>query len=120
MKTFSDFKGDDAIDLWADLLEPITKVISDPEVKKVVTSGKSKIIIAKELCKGHKQEVTEILQRIDDTPIDGLNLMIRLIDILEDIGEQPEIKSFFGSAAEEQTEIESSGSPMESTEAEEN
>lgn len=120
MKKFSDYKDDDAIDLWADLLEPITKLVQDKEVKKVVTSGKSKIVIAKTLIQGHKKEVIEILQRIDDTPIDGLNLIIRVIDLLSDIGEHEEIKSFFGFADEEQTDEEPSGSPMESTEDEEN
>lgn len=119
MKKFSDYKGDEAIDLWADLLEPITNIISDPEVKKVVTSGQPKLVIAKTLIKNHKNEAVEILLRIDETPIDGLNLLLRLIELLADIGEVPEIKSFFGFAAEEQTDIESSGSPTESIEAEE-
>ena len=49
MKKLSDYKGDDAILLWADLLEPITAIISDKKVAVAVRSGKNKILIAKEI-----------------------------------------------------------------------
>lgn len=117
MKKLSDYKDDEAIELWADLLEPLTSIISDEKVRKTIQSGKSKIEIAKIVLKRKKKEATEILLRIDPEPIDGLNIVLRLVAVLADLGQNEEIKSFFGFAemSQEITE-ESSGSLTENTE----
>lgn len=116
MKKLSDYQGDEAIELWADLLEPMTKILGDNEVQKVITSGKPKLLIAKEILKSHKKESTEILLRIDPEPINGLNIILRLIALLADIGENEEIRGFFGYAEQAHTENESFGSVTENTE----
>lgn len=120
MKKLSDYKGDEAIELWADLIDPLTKLFTDDELKKVVTSGKNKLEIAKVILKRHKSEAIEIMQRIDPDPIDGVSIVMRLIALLADIGEYEEIKSFFGYAEEAKTDNESFGSATENTEAKEN
>lgn len=120
MKKLSDYVGEDAIDLWADLLEPLTKILGDKNVQNVVQSGKPKMIIAKEILSSHKKEAMEIMMRIDDEPIDGLNIILRLVALLSDIGENEEIKSFFGYAEKVTEENRSSGFVTESTEVEEN
>lgn len=115
MKKLSDYKGDEAIDLWADLLEPMSNILSDDDVRKVIASKASKMMIAKEILKSHKKEAVEIMLRIDPAPIDGLNIILRLISILSDIGHNDEIKSFFGYAEQEKEEKKPSISVMEST-----
>lgn len=120
MKKLSDYKGDEAIDLWADLLDPLTKILGDKKVKDVIQSGKSKMEIAKEILKHHKKEAVEIMLRVDPEPIDGLNIILRLVAILSDIGQNDEIKSFFAYAEAVKTESESFGSATENTEAKEN
>lgn len=119
MKKLSDYKGDEAIDLWADLLEPLTRILGDDEIRKVIQSGESKMSIAKTVLKLHKDDAVEIMLRVDPEPIDGLNIILRLVALLADIGQNDEIKSFFGFAEQAQTEPESSGSVTESIEAEE-
>ena len=120
MKRLSDYKGDEAIELWADLLEPLTIILGDPEIKKVMESGKPIMLMAKEILSLHKVEVVDILARIDDTPVDGLNLIVRLMNLLAEIGENESTKSFFGFAAQAKTDSESGGSLTESTEVAEN
>lgn len=120
MKNLSDYKGDEAIELWADLLDPLTKIIGDDEVRKVVGSGESKIAIAKVILKSHKEETVEILTRIDPEPINGLTIVLRLVHLLADIGSNDEVKSFFGFAEQAKMDNESFGSPTESTKEEEN
>lgn len=120
MKKLSDYKGDEAIELWADLLDPLSEVINDENFQRVVRSGKSKMIIAKEILKNHSKEAMQIMQRIDPEPVDGLNLILRLIALLADLGSNEEIKGFFGYAEQVKTESESSGSVMENTEGAEN
>lgn len=120
MKRLSDYTGDEAIELWADLLDPISDILTDKDVAKVTQSGAPPIAIAKEILKNHKKEAAEILTRIDPEPLDGLNFIMRLVAILVEIGERSDVKAFFGYAAQEKTESESSGSATESTEASEN
>jgi len=121
MKKLSDYQGDDAIELWADLLDPITNIFSDKELEKVFKAHRNnKIYIAKELLKSHKADVVQMLLRIDPEPINGLNIITRLVGILTEIGENEEAKSFFGFAEKVKTDSESFGSATENTEAKEN
>lgn len=119
MKKLSDYQGDDAIELWADLFEPLMQILGDKQVQAVVQSGKPKLFIAKEILKSHKTEAKEILLRIDPEPINGLNIILRLIALIADIGENDEIKSFFGYAEQEKMGNESSGFAMVNTEEKE-
>ncbi len=119
MKKLSDYKGDEAIELWADLLDPLTNILGDKKIQSVIQSGKPKLIIAKEILKEHKKDAVDILLRIDPEPINGLNIIVRLVAVVTDIGKDEEIKAFFGYAEQEQTESESGGSVTENTEVEE-
>lgn len=116
MKKLSDYKGEEAINLWADLFDPLSEILTNEEVRKVVASGQPKLLIAKAILKNSAKEATDILTRIDPTPLDGLNIIIRLVDLVAEIGQNEEIRSFFGYAEQEKTEGESSGSPTETTE----
>ena len=120
MKKLTDYKDDDAIELWADLLNPLSVILTDDKIRKLTRSGASKIVIAKEILKKHKKEATAILLRIDDTPLDGLNLIMRVVGVITEIGSNAEIRRFFGYAEQGKTEKESSGSATENTEEEEN
>ena len=119
MVKLSDYVGEEAIELWADLLDPISAIITDEKVASVIKSGKSKLEIAKTILLEHKAEAKQILVRIDPTPIDGINLVMRLVSLLAEIGSNEEIRPFFGYAAQEEMDSESSGSAMENTKASE-
>ena len=118
MKKLSDYKGNDAIELWADLLDPLSAIFTDKAIADVVHSGQSKIKIAQAIIKNHAQDAVDILTRIDDEPIDGLNIIIRLVELITEIGQNEDVKRFFGFAAEQTSEY--SGLPTENTEAKEN
>ena len=120
MKKLSDYQGEEAIDLWGDLLDPITKILGDPEIAKVVQSGAPKMTIVKTVLLEHKAEAEEILLRIDPEPLNGLNLIVRLLSVVVELGSRDDIRGFFGYAAQGQKDSEFSGSPMENTEDAEN
>lgn len=105
MKKLSDYKGEDALELWGDLVEPIMIMLADEEVQKIYKSGKPKVFIATELLKVHKKEISQILLRIDPTPLDGMNIVVRLVELLTDFSKIPEIASFFESAGQEPESI---------------
>lgn len=120
MKRLSDYQNEEAIDLWSDLLDPISEILTDKEVHKVVKSGSAPIVIAKEILKRHKKEAEEILLRVDPEPLNGLNVVIRLVALLAEIGQRDDLKAFFGYAAQEKQQSESITSVMENTGVEEN
>lgn len=115
MKKFSDYKGEEAFDLWIDLFEPIGRIFANPEVKKSFGT-KNKAFVAKGILQNCKSDISEVLLRIDDTPINGANIIVRIIELLSDIETDESTKDFFGFAEQEKKENASYGSVMENTE----
>ena len=109
MKKLSDYQGEEAIELWADLLEPITKILGDPEIAKVYKSGKPPFLIAKEILNLHGEEAINILTRIDPTPVNGLNAVTRIVEIFVEVKGSPELQGFLADAGQVKTMNESSG-----------
>lgn len=117
MKTLSDYKGEEAIELWADILDPLSEIMTDDEVRKSIQTGKNRMVIAQKILKNHKKEAEEILLRIDPEPIDGLNIVLRMVAVVADIGKNDEIKVFLGYAPSGTKAKGRSGSAMASTKA---
>lgn len=113
MKRLSDFKGEEAVDLWADLFEIATTIFTDKKIQKKLNGPR--IVLAPLLLKYHKKEVTEVLLRLDDEPLDGLNIVERLLFVMEEIYESKILSDFFGWQSQTEQD-ESSGSAMENTE----
>lgn len=62
----SEIKGEQALDLWADLLEPISEIASDKEIAKAVKAGDVKIAeVASKIMKRHKKSIIAILALIE-------------------------------------------------------
>lgn len=116
MKRLSDYKGEEAIELWANLLDPFVAIVGDKEIIKIIRSRMPKLEIAKAILKNYKKEAEQILLTVDDTPLDGFNIMVRLIDILTEFTENKTMMSFFESQAEDKKQRKSSGSATANTE----
>ncbi len=115
----SDYKGEDAIDLLADLLEPISKICTDEVLQKKVEAEEHQLKIVAYLLRSHKHEVIEIMARIDgvdpaEYKVSALTLPLKVIELLNDkeVAElfQSQGQSLtgapFGSATETSEEIE--------------
>lgn len=100
MKRLSDYEGEEAIDLWVDLLDPMIQIVGDKKIAGMLRAKKPIILTAKEIIKEYKAEAEQILLRIDPTPLNGLNLLIRMVELLTEIGKDETIQSFFGSSAD--------------------
>lgn len=116
MKKLSDYKNEEAIELWADLFDPIVDVVGDEKIAEMLHSKKPPVIIAKEILKTYKEQVQQILLRIDPTPLDGLNIVLRLVELINEIGNDPTIQSFFDLSADTKKDEASFGSAMENIE----
>lgn len=109
----SEIKGEAALDFLADIIEPATEIMTDPNMK-VLIKAKNKGAIIKSLIKDHKKSIIEILAALDGVPVEEyqvnvLTLPIKLLELLND----KELMSFFTS--QELMEEESSSiAPVES------
>lgn len=116
MKKLSDYKGEEAIEVWGDLLDPTIKILADPVIAKAMRTGKAPLMIAKDVMKNHKDEAKEIILRIDPAPIDGINFAARVASIVMDFLNNDALKDFFASAGQAKTEKDPTGSATENIE----
>lgn len=121
----SDFKGEEALDVLADIIEPLTTIIADKEIQELAkVKGTPKIKFVKPAIKNHKEEVIYILATLQrQTPEEyeaNLSLVTLPMQVLEFIND-PEIqKLFFSQAQSQSTSQDNSGSAMENTKEKEN
>ena len=93
----SEIKGEAALDLLADIIEPATEIMADPNIQKII-KAKDKGKVIKALIKSHKKSIIEILAIIDGVPVDQYDvnvftLPVKLLELLND----KELMSFFTS-----------------------
>lgn len=110
------FDNEKALDVFADLIEPFTEILSDEGIKEAFKGNESKARIAKMAIKKHKKEVIQILAILDDVPVEEYKVNVftlpaKVIEILND----PTFADLFTSQGQKKTE-KSSGSAMESIE----
>lgn len=119
MKT-EDIKGEDAIEVLADILEPASKILDDEVLKEKIRNEESNLKIAHLLLKSHPKEILEIMAYLDGedpkTYQPGIfTLPKKLIELMEN----EELASLFQSGGQNKDST-SSGSASENTEAREN
>ncbi len=61
----SEIKGEAAIDTLANLIEPVSAILADPDIKDAVEKKKPKLLIAKDLLKKHKKNAIEVLAALN-------------------------------------------------------
>lgn len=113
MRKLSEIKGEDALDVLADVLDPFVEIANDAEFVNIVRSGKNKLYIAKYLLKNHKTEVIQILAILDGQDVETykpnvVQIPLMLLSLLND----PDLTVLFTSA----DTVTSSGSATENTE----
>ena len=119
MKKLADYTGADSIELWADLMEPFAKILADNEIQEGIRTNQPTALLLKSVMKKHKKEAEEIVLRVDDTPLNGVNFPVRVLSVLMEIEHSPELAGFFGSQGQKLEES-VSGSATENTEDGEN
>lgn len=117
----SEIKGEAALDVVANIMEPFAEIFSDEAVKEAYETG-TVATVAKTAIKNHKQAVIEVLAGLNMEEPDEykakmniFTLPIAFLEVLNDEG----LRSLFPSQGQE-TENASFGSATENTEVEEN
>jgi len=111
----SDFRGEQALDLFADLIEPAAEIMADKNVVDAARRG-DKLTAIKIAVKAHKKAVIRILAILDgEDPetysVSILTLPVKLLEILND----EETINLFRSQGQMKPSA-SSGSATENTE----
>ena len=110
-------KGTDAIELLADLIDPIADIAGDAEVLKCIQTGQ-KLKAIKFALKKHAKSIIEIMAICEGVPADEYKPSVpELPSKILEIVNTPEIEALFTSQV--QTEASSSGLVTENTEAHE-
>lgn len=96
MRKLSEIKGEEALDVLAEIIEPITTIIQDEEVKAGFEKNVAKCVAI--ALKKHKKEIIEIFacingKSVEDTldEIDILSLPSYIVDVLN----EPALQSLF-------------------------
>lgn len=112
----SDYRGEEAIDLLADLLGPVVKIYNDEEFRDAVSEKSSNLEIVQLLLKRHKKEVLYMMALIDKEDPETYSpsifgLPMKLIEIMN----IPEMRLLFMSQGQKNASV-NSGSATENTE----
>ena len=106
----SDFKGEEALELMADIVEPASQIINDPKTKEL-RADRPKLI--QHVLKDHAKEtlkIYELLYKEDGDKATPISLLNMVVDILAD----PDLQSLFTSQGQKSAET-PSGSVTENT-----
>lgn len=112
----SDMKGEKALEVLGDIIDPITEILSDSKVANEYRNNKNKLGIAKVILKEHPKSIIEILAKLNDEDVKKYNErnIIQITgDLLEMLNDE-QLMSFFQSQGEMMANT-SSGSVTENT-----
>lgn len=99
----SEIKGDRALEVIADIMEPLSNLISDPETKNALkgSSKKPVIKILPKIIKTHKNDIYKMLSVLDGVSVkeyaENSNMM-KIIQDFTDVVMDDSIQALFTSA----------------------
>lgn len=114
MRQLSEIKGQDAIEVLGDILDPMVDILSDEEIQKIYMNERN-VDVVRYIMKNHSQKVLEIMAIIDGEDIEDYNpslldIPIKLMQLIRD----PVFAQLFTSQAQSTADA-PSGSVTENT-----
>lgn len=85
----SEYKGEKAIEVFANLLEPIAEMMGDGQLSKDIEENKSKAVIVANLMKNHPKSIIKVLAILDDADpetyeVNFVDIPVKLFELLND------------------------------------
>lgn len=95
MRKLSEIKGEEALDVLAEIIEPAAQIFTDENVKEALKSG-SRIKATKIILKDHKKAILTLMATLEETPVEEykptlLALPALILGVLND----PELQNLF-------------------------
>ena len=99
----SEIKGDRALEVIADIMEPISNLLSDPETKNALKNNGQKPIVKvlPKIIKTHKDDIYKMLAILDGVSVKEYSEqsnMVKIINDFTDVVMDESIQSLFISA----------------------
>lgn len=99
----SEIKGDRALEVIADIMNPISNLLSDPETKKALkNTGKEPVIkILPQIIKTHKTDIYKIFAILDGVTVEEYAKSANMVKIIQDFSDvvmDESIQTLFTSA----------------------
>lgn len=121
----SDYRGEEAIEVLGDIIEPITAIFADPDLQEISKAKNANAVqYAKPILKNHKKEIIEILARLENEPVEEFKKKVTIFTLpkmLLDFLNDPEVAALFPSQHQiERTQLPDFGAVTENTGAKEN
>ena len=118
----SDYKGEEALDVLADIIDPLANIITDEEIQKMAKEKDTPVLaMVKPAIKNHKKDLIAILARLENQPVEVYEKTMTLLTLPKQVMEllnDPEVQSLFQSQGKSEiTSLASSSSATENTEA---
>ena len=115
IRAFKDIKDENALDVLAEVIEPISSICTDEKIKDYFE--KPMALLASYMIKNHKKEVMQILQAMSGEEY-HCNLATLTVDLITLVSDET-VQSLFKSSVqsgEQSLELNASGSATENTE----
>ena len=91
----SDIKGEDALEVVADLLDPIAKISQNNDFKKI--DRKNRLVFFQTVLRSCKKEIIEILAILDRTPVDEYEVSLATLPgKVAELFSDPSVQMLFG------------------------
>ena len=109
-----DLTNEEALDLFADLVEPVSEILFDAEVRKALEENNAAKAV-KRAIKRHKRRIIEVLASIDGIPVEEykVNVLTLPLKLMEFVN-RPEFAELFTSQGQTSA-ADVSGSVTENT-----
>lgn len=96
----SEIKGTDAIDVIADIIDPVTVILADKEIQEAIETKKPYLLIAKTILKNQKEAILEVLAVLHkENPKEFkpslIELPIMLVQLVQDVMNNKELVDLF-------------------------
>lgn len=96
----SEIRGEAAIDVIADIIDPVTEILADDEVKKIAQSDAAELTIAKVILKRQKKAILEIMAILSGEDPKKYQptapeILVTLVNLVGEIKANEELTSLF-------------------------
>lgn len=122
MRKLSEIKDDEAMDVLAEIIEPVSKLIMDEDFKDAIKGNKEKKIkpdrmkAVKIAITKYREETVKVMAVLEGTPVEEFHYnLLTLPQMVLTVFNDKELIDFFSPQAEKDSN-KSSGSAMENTE----
>lgn len=98
MRKLSEIQDDEAMDLLADIMDPLVDICSDPKIKEMSEGEKkaTKLEIIKYIMKNHKEPLKLIMAKLEGVPVEEYHYNVLTLPlVLLEIFNEPEVAKLF-------------------------